>query len=553
MKSRSSRNLLPSCSQCTIHSPLHFRTNTAPSPPLHNPPTQKLGLSPSSDQEGHLDPSMAASSGDDDVEVDAEVLDLGVAVDLDPATYKVFFSDGDGDDSTEPSTWPAAEAIPSALPVDRDSLLALCRRFRIPDTLTPVSATGCAASATPADGAVCVYTAALEAGMRLPLHGFYLKLLRHYRLAPSQLTPNSWAYMAAFVLLCEDAGVEPRVSVFRYFFTICAHKNGRTGPPSGWHHFQPVVADRRLFTGHLPSKAGWKSRFFFLVPATAAASWTSPVKWGKPRRADVRRQLLTDAVVKCLLEKVGKTGIDVKKFLLRRQFPVGLQSDAVLQLEMPVKRENASTGKRKSPEKCATTPPAVGCAPASTPTMPLEFTPTPTPASDPTPTARSPPPGYAPMPTPPPLGSAATPTPPELDSSPPAFHPAQRNFGMRAVDALQLWEAMAASEKVQLRNALREAEDKVAELRADLREVHDWGSQLMEHLSAAASKITRLEKEHAADMARLQEEHDAKVERLTEAAAEEMRDAEARAKKKAVLALFPNLDPSLLEQISKLD
>ena len=64
----------------------------------------------------------------------------------------------------------------------------------------------------------------LEAGVRFPLHELYNKILKHFNLAPSQLTPNSWRYLAGFVLLCNGVGVQPMAAVFRHYFKLSAHR-----------------------------------------------------------------------------------------------------------------------------------------------------------------------------------------------------------------------------------------------------------------------------------------------------------------------------------------
>ncbi|CAN6234357.1 unnamed protein product [Urochloa humidicola] len=234
---------------------------------------------------------MAAASSSYD---DAEVVHLGEPDKLDEATKRLFFSDGDSG-AAAASSWPAAEAIASTLRSQTD-LHALCNTYGVRREYKPVCAShaGRRASQAPPPGssdALCVYAAALDAGLRFPMHELYPRVLRHYNLAPSQLSPNAWGYLAAFVLRCKDAGVEPLVSAFRHFFTICAQN--AAGRQAGWHHFQPYAdKGRRLFTENLPSRSGWKSRFFFLEPPLGK-NWSCPVKWGKPRREDARNVELT--------------------------------------------------------------------------------------------------------------------------------------------------------------------------------------------------------------------------------------------------------------------
>ena len=97
-----------------------------------------------------------------------EVVDLDKADDLDEATSRLFFSDGDvvGADLS----WPAAAEISSTL-TSQSSLQALCDKHKVPRDYKPVCAghLGRPACQTPPRGsnALCVYSAALETGLRL--------------------------------------------------------------------------------------------------------------------------------------------------------------------------------------------------------------------------------------------------------------------------------------------------------------------------------------------------------------------------------------------------
>ena len=78
------------------------------------------------------------------------------------------------------------------------------------------------ANSTPPPGAICVYAGALEAGMRVPLQGFFREVLAHFGIAPAQVTPNGWRFMAGFLVLCQAAGVPPSLAVFLLFFLRAA-------------------------------------------------------------------------------------------------------------------------------------------------------------------------------------------------------------------------------------------------------------------------------------------------------------------------------------------
>ncbi|CAN6360808.1 unnamed protein product [Urochloa humidicola] len=222
----------------------------------------------------------------------SSVVELITAAELDTATSAMFFHD-DGARAADFS-WPEAEKTMSKL-TSQGALRALCDRYHIPADYTPLAAAdGWAACRAPPEGSICVYAEALEAGMRFPLHDFYASVLRHLGLAPTQLAPNAWRYMAGFVLLCGDAGVEPMLSAFFSFFFVCTRKRYSLG--CGWHYFKPYAVPlgsgrrRHLFSaGKLPRSPDWKSMFFFLRSPPSNTTWPCPVLWGKPSRAAVRK------------------------------------------------------------------------------------------------------------------------------------------------------------------------------------------------------------------------------------------------------------------------
>jgi len=54
--------------------------------------------------------------------------------------------------------------------------------------------------------------------VRLPLDGFTIGVLRALNVAPTQLHPNSWAYLQAFRILCQYFYLEPSPYAFLYFY-----------------------------------------------------------------------------------------------------------------------------------------------------------------------------------------------------------------------------------------------------------------------------------------------------------------------------------------------
>jgi hypothetical protein len=57
-------------------------------------------------------------------------------------------------------------------------------------------------------------------GLRLPFSPFAIEVFKHLDLAPSQLHPNSMAFMIAFERLCNYHSVEPTVKLFFRIFLI---------------------------------------------------------------------------------------------------------------------------------------------------------------------------------------------------------------------------------------------------------------------------------------------------------------------------------------------
>ncbi|QCD83415.1 hypothetical protein DEO72_LG2g3759 [Vigna unguiculata] len=54
--------------------------------------------------------------------------------------------------------------------------------------------------------------------VRLPFDDFTMGVLRALNVAPTQLHPNSWAYLQAFRILCESLYLEPSPYAFLYFY-----------------------------------------------------------------------------------------------------------------------------------------------------------------------------------------------------------------------------------------------------------------------------------------------------------------------------------------------
>lgn len=69
------------------------------------------------------------------------------------------------------------------------------------------------------DESYFVYTAFLEEfGVKIPFTPFEMDVLRLLNVAPTQIRPNSWAFIRAFEVLCKSLGFEPAVGMFFHFY-----------------------------------------------------------------------------------------------------------------------------------------------------------------------------------------------------------------------------------------------------------------------------------------------------------------------------------------------
>ena len=165
----------------------------------------------------------------------------------------------------------------------------VCENYGVPKAhYTARPAGDLRASSPPPLGAVCVYAPALEAGMSVPLHGFFSQTLAHFGIAPTQLTPNGWRIMAGFLALCrsDGVGVPPSLAVFRRFFRLSAldHKN------QGWYFFRSKDTSGLRFAGLRHGVKDWKHGFFFLSSTTTP--WPCPVEWGEPSESSDRKSVV---------------------------------------------------------------------------------------------------------------------------------------------------------------------------------------------------------------------------------------------------------------------
>ncbi|CAH9139614.1 unnamed protein product [Cuscuta epithymum] len=106
-------------------------------------------------------------------------------------------------------------------------------------------------------GMIMLHLDSVEAGLRFPLHAFYVEFFHCFQVAPAQFMPNSYRFISAFLVRCQLAGVDATLELFHYFYRVT---------PQNADGYLSVAArpGRRLFKNYPSSIHDWKNRFFFL-------------------------------------------------------------------------------------------------------------------------------------------------------------------------------------------------------------------------------------------------------------------------------------------------
>ena len=104
----------------------------------------------------------------------------------------------------------------------------------------------------------CFFEVTFDNGLRFPLHPFIKRVLQHFNVCPSQLSPNGWGILVGLLVFFRDRGLGvPSIALFLYLFSVKETAEGflyfsrRSGAPL-------VISD-------LPSSHRlWKGRYFFV-------------------------------------------------------------------------------------------------------------------------------------------------------------------------------------------------------------------------------------------------------------------------------------------------
>ena len=68
---------------------------------------------------------------------------------------------------------------------------------------------------------VCFFEVALENGLCFPLHPFIKRVLQHFNVSPSQLSPNFWGVQVGLLVIFRDRGLGvPSIALLLDFFNV---------------------------------------------------------------------------------------------------------------------------------------------------------------------------------------------------------------------------------------------------------------------------------------------------------------------------------------------
>ena len=105
---------------------------------------------------------------------------------------------------------------------------------------------------------VCLFEVAFENGLRFPLHHFIKRVLQHFNVCPSQLSPNFWGVLVGLLVIFRDKGLGvPSIALLLDFFSVKEAAEGFL--------YISKSSSTKLIISDLPySHKFWKERYFFV-------------------------------------------------------------------------------------------------------------------------------------------------------------------------------------------------------------------------------------------------------------------------------------------------
>ena len=105
---------------------------------------------------------------------------------------------------------------------------------------------------------VCFFKMAFENGLRFPLHPFIKRVLQHFNVCPSMLSPNFWGILVGLLVVFRDRGLGvPSIALLLDFFNV--------KEATEVFLYISKRSNAKLIILDLPSSHKyWKERYFFV-------------------------------------------------------------------------------------------------------------------------------------------------------------------------------------------------------------------------------------------------------------------------------------------------
>ena len=105
---------------------------------------------------------------------------------------------------------------------------------------------------------VCFFEVAFENDLRFPLHPFIKRVLQHFNVCPSQLSPNFWGILIGLLVFFKDKGLgSPSIALFFDLFSV-------KEAAEGFLYLSKRASAPLIFSDFPSSHKFWKERYFFV-------------------------------------------------------------------------------------------------------------------------------------------------------------------------------------------------------------------------------------------------------------------------------------------------
>ena len=105
---------------------------------------------------------------------------------------------------------------------------------------------------------VCFFEVAFENGLRFPLHPFIKRVLQHFNVYPSQLSPNFWGVLVGLLVVFMDKGLGvPSIALLLDFFSV-------KEAAKGFLYISKRFSAKLIISDLPSSHKFWKERYFFI-------------------------------------------------------------------------------------------------------------------------------------------------------------------------------------------------------------------------------------------------------------------------------------------------